>query len=201
MNAIVKKYEALLDRKPSKIEYQNLLRISQALNLRQDDAFWTILIVLEDYGRSYQLAPARIETAVENACKSISDVAERETRAAAARAIEAMADETARIAKDIADKTAGRDRAKWITIAASICTLSCLGMFSFGFAYGYQVGASAAGLAAEWAMTKEGQTARALAETGSLYVVTDCLGEDWYVERQNGYKICRTPTGAGWYIP
>lgn len=201
MKPVVEKYQALLGRPPSRAEVERLERIAQALGLRVDDALWSVLIALEDYDRRYRLAPKRIEEALGKAVESVRDSADQETRAAAARAIEAMAKEAGHIGQEIATKTAGRDRARWLAIMAAVCATVLLITGAGAFYSGYKTGAAATTDAEAWALSNEGEQARALARTGSLPLLTGCLGDGWRVETYNGRNVCRPPPGAGWYIP
>lgn len=201
MKPVVKKYQALLGRPPSRDEAERLERIATVLELRDNDALWSVLVALEDYDRRYRMAPARIEAALAKAVESLRDSADQETRAAAARAIEAMAEEAGRIGQQIATKTAGRDRAHWLAIMAAVCATVLLMTGAGSYYAGNKTGAAATSDAAAWALSNEGQQARALARTGSLPVLAACLGDGWRVDTHNGRDVCRPGPGAGWYLP
>ena len=199
--AIIEKYRALLGRAPSRIETERLERIASVLGLRDNDALWIVLIALEDYDRRYRRAPARIEEALARAIESVRDSADHETRAAAARAIEAIADEAGRIGQEIAAKTTGRDRARWMTIMAGVCATT-LFLTAVGAYYaGHKTGAAATSDAAAWVVSNEGRQARALAGTGSLPLLTACIDDGWRIDTYEGREVCRPAPGAGWYIP
>ena len=201
MKTVAAKYQALLGRPPSRGETERLERIAEALGLRDNDALWSVLVALEDYDRRYRMAPARIEEALAKAVESVRDSADQETRAAAARAIEAMAEEAGRIGQQIATKTAGRDRARWMAIMAGVCATVMSLTAAGAFYAGHVTGAAATSDAAAWALSNEGQKARALARTGSLPLLIDCLGDGWRIDTHNGRDVCRPVPGAGWYIP
>lgn len=201
MKPVVEKYRALLGRPPSNGEVERLERIAQSLGLREDDALWSVLIALEDYDRRYRLAPKRIEEAIGKAVESVRDSANQETRAAAARAIASIAEEAGRIGQEIAVKYAGRDRARWLAIMAGVCATSLLLTGAAAYYAGYKTGVSAVSDATAWALSNEGRQARALARTGSLPILTGCLGDGWRIETHKGRDICRPSGGAGWYIP
>ncbi|MFP5511007.1 MAG: hypothetical protein ACLGIP_17940 [Alphaproteobacteria bacterium] len=201
MKQIIEKYHAIVGRAPSPREVKRLGQIGYALKLHENDALWSVLIALEDYDQRYRMAPARIEEALAKAVAGIRDSANHETRAAAARAIEAMAKEAGRVAQEIATKTAGRDRSRWMVIMAGVCATVLFLTAAGAFYAGHKTGAAATTDLAAWALTNEGQDARALAETGSLRLVTHCSGEGWRIEPYNGRDVCRPANGAGWYIP
>lgn len=201
MITIAGKYQALLGRPPSRGEVEKLDRIARALELRENDALWSVLIALEDYDRRYRMAPARIEEAIARAVGSVRDSADHETRVAAARAIETMAEEAGRIGQEIATTTAGRDRARWMTIMAGVCAGILFLTAAGAFYAGHETGAAATSDAAAWALSNEGQQARALSGTGSLPILADCLGDGWRVETFESRQVCRPAAGSGWYVP
>lgn len=201
MKPIVKKFQELLGRPPSRGEIERLERIVTVLKLNEEDALLSILIALEDYDRRYRAAPARIEEALGKAVESVRDSANRETRAAATRAIEAMAKEAGRIGREIATTTAGRDRARWMTIMAGVCAAVLFLTAAGAFYAGHKTGAAATSDAAAWALSSEGRQARALAGTGSLPVLAGCLGDGWRVETFAGRPVCRPAAESGWYVP
>lgn len=201
MKQIIEKYHAIVGRAPSPREVKRLGQIGYALKLHENDALWSVLIALEDYDQRYRMAPARIEEALAKAVESIRDRANHETRAAAARAIETMAKEAGRVAQEIATKTAGRDRSRWMAIMAGVCATVLFLTAAGAFYAGHKTGAAATSDLAAWALTNEGQDARALAATGSLLRVTHCIGEGWLIQTYNGRDVCRPANGAGWYIP
>lgn len=201
MKQIIEKYHALVGRAPSRREVERLGQIGYALKLHENDALWSVLIALEDYDQRYRMAPARIEEALAKAVESIRDCANHETRAAAAKAIETMAKEAGRVAQEIATKTVGRDRARWMTIMAGVCASVFFLTAAGAFYAGHKTGAAATSDVAAWALTNEGQDARALAGTGSLPLVTHCIGEGWQITNHNGWDVCWPANGARWYIP
>lgn len=201
MKVIVDNYQAILGRPPSRGEMERLERIASAMGLRDNDALWFLLIVFEDYDRRYRRVPARIEDALTKAVSSLRDSADRETRAAAARAVESMARETARIGQEIAAKTAGRDRLRWLSIMAIVCTIALLVTGTGAYYAGHKTGAAVASDAAAWALSNEGRQARALAKTGSLPILSGCLGDGWRIETFEGRAVCRAEQNTGWYIP
>ncbi|ANY18492.1 hypothetical protein [Bordetella pseudohinzii] len=58
-------FEKLLGRQPSASEREQLFRVKDALDLKDNDALWMILIVLQSYDALYRRVPARIEAAAE----------------------------------------------------------------------------------------------------------------------------------------
>ena len=58
-------FEKLLGRQPSAAEREQLHRVKDALDLKDNDALWMILIVLQSYDALYRRVPARIEAAAE----------------------------------------------------------------------------------------------------------------------------------------
>lgn len=156
---------------------------------------------LRQHARALHDLPKNIELAVKSALQA-AEITDQRNRAAYR---EEFSQQVAGTVSDVLEAEIPRwERSLHLRMVARLgltaVLISMIGMTA-GYLVGHKTGVAKAGNAAEWGLTDEGQTARALAESGSLYLVAECLGEDWYVEQQNGYNICRTPQGTGWYIP
>ncbi|CEH39098.1 hypothetical protein DXO206_023075 (plasmid) [Xanthomonas oryzae pv. oryzae] len=57
-------FEKLLGRQPSEKEIQSLYRVKNALNIRDNDALWLVLMALESYDTLYRKYPAMISDQV-----------------------------------------------------------------------------------------------------------------------------------------
>jgi len=57
-------FEKLLGRQPSEKEIQSLYRVKNALNIRDNDALWLVLMALESYDTLYRKYPAMISSQV-----------------------------------------------------------------------------------------------------------------------------------------
>lgn len=59
--------------------------------------------------------------------------------------------------------------------------------------------------AAAWANTPSGQRAWGLDQAGSLDMLASCSGPGWYVQHQDGHRVCYPGTDhgslSGWFLP
>jgi hypothetical protein len=90
-------FEQLVGRKPTEPERERLYRLRQVLGLRDNDAFWSIVMALEHYDAFFRAYPAQLaevtERAVENV-RAASAAAAHEEVAAVQRALAAKVAET-----------------------------------------------------------------------------------------------------------
>ena len=107
-------FEQLVGRKPTEPERERLYRLRQVLGLRDNDAFWSIVMALEHYDAFFRAYPAQLaevtERAVENV-RAASVAAAHEEVAAMQRALAAKVAETSvELAHKLADKPLGIHR-------------------------------------------------------------------------------------------
>lgn len=212
-------FSKLLGRAATDEERIQLYRTRDAIGLNNNDALWLVLMTLQSYQTQYEGIPRLIaaETVLilENTRRSATAVAKE----AISEVHKNLSEAVVTTATEVADKVAGKDRAKWISGAVVVSLVSMITVAyvaqSFGFdsgkAAGYEESKNQVA-AANWANTTEGQAAYKLSQKTSLAELTHCKGgPNWYVK--NG--ICYPEpefmtdkegkkTGAynisGWYV-
>lgn len=211
MKAAENAFAVLWERHPTDKERQRLMRGRDAVGIKDNDALWTLLMVLEHYETLYERFPALIAKAASDVTENARAAAEAELKAAAARTRAELAKSVAQTALDIADRKASVNRLQWITSCAVVL---CVTFLSIGTA-SYRTGLSrgdASGYdralavtrdekaAAAWANTPEGKIAVGLAKAGSLRDLAACSGK-FFVRKEAGcfVKIGRE-SAFGWKL-
>jgi hypothetical protein len=64
-------FEQLVGRKPTEPERERLYRLRQVLGLRDNDAFWSIVMALEHYDAFFRAYPAQLAEVTELAVESV----------------------------------------------------------------------------------------------------------------------------------
>ena len=140
MSELEESFAKLLGRQPSDAERQHLYRVRDALGLKNNDALWLLIMVLEHYQNLYESIPERIEEAAKKAARSAAAQAQADINSAIASLIptvESAVREGARWA--LAQEALGRSM---LTLIAG-CVISGL-LFAAGMMYGARVFSAAA---------------------------------------------------------
>lgn len=211
MKAVEDAFVAYFDRQPNDKERQRLMRGRAAAGIKDNDALWTLLVVLEHYETLYERFPALIAKAASDVTDKARAGAEGELRAAAARTHAELAKSVAQTARDIAERVASASRWKWISttfaLAAAIFAGVGIGMFRQGAKSGANAGrlegyASAHDeKAAAWANTPEGQLGFGLAKVGSLRGLATCSGKVFVQKRDMCFVKVGKDSVPGWKLP
>lgn len=86
MPDVERSFERLLGRQPSDKEIQNLYRVKSALDLKDNDALWLVLIALESYDTLYRRYPglvsAEVQKMAEQQRATMAAIADVETKKA-----------------------------------------------------------------------------------------------------------------------
>jgi hypothetical protein len=183
-------FTSLLGRQPNDKERQALLRARDALNLKNNDALWLVLMALGHYETVYREFPALIARAAADVTTKAKDAAETELKAAAARTRSELAKAVAQSAHDIADRSATASRFQWTAVCAIAMGAMFLSIGAVSYRAGKETGDASGysrGLdemrdekaAAAWANTPEGQLGYGLAKAGSLRRLAECSGRGW----------------------
>jgi len=213
MSDLEDSFTKLLGRQPSDLDKQALYRVRDALDLKNNDALWLVLMALQHYQNQYEIFPQAIASATQAMLSDFKVTAETVVKASAEAAKADLAQAVATASKEVAHAVAGKERLQWL--AASVLG-SCLafGLFGWylhseGLESGYSSGYAAAyeaakddKAAAAWANTPEGKLAYRFAQSGDLHRVARCEGKGW--ENKNG--ICYVYPVAkegiyGWKLP
>jgi hypothetical protein len=164
------------------------LRARDAFNLKNNDALWSLLLILGHYETLYAKIPVLIAEAAREAAAGVKAAAEVELKTAAIRTRTELAKTVAQSARDIANRMASVNRLQWIVS----CTIGVGAMFlSIGIA-SYRAGRNVGGASgynrglaesrdlwtrAAWGNTPEGRLGYDLAKAGSLREVATCSGK------------------------
>ncbi len=103
-------FEKLLGRQPSEKEIQNLYRVKNALNIRDNDALWLVLMALESYDTLYRKYPTMISDQVaqiiDEQRSGMAAIADAETK----KALGTLADAVSKTSESIASRLAEASR-------------------------------------------------------------------------------------------
>jgi hypothetical protein len=193
MNNLDDTFSKLLGRQASDSERQQLYRIRDALEIKNNDALWLVLMALQHYQSRYEEFPALIESVARATLVNFKQVAEATANSAAQQAKADLASAVATAARDVARFTAGRSMARWI---AGCVLATCYALLAFywyvdshAHAAGYESGYAAAyeqakdeKAAAAWANTPEGRKAWQLARAGDIARLIDCNQPGWFTQ-------------------
>jgi hypothetical protein len=105
-------FAQLLGRQPSEREIQSLYRVKNALNIRDNDALWLVLMALESYDTLYRKYPAIISEHVGRVLleqrAAMAAIADAETK----RALGALADAVSKTSERVAWRLV--DASRWL---------------------------------------------------------------------------------------
>jgi hypothetical protein len=212
VKAVEKAFTVYMDREPNDKERQRLMRGRDAVGIKDNDALWTLLMVLEHYETLYERFPALIAKAASDVTDNARAAAESELKAAAARTRAELAKSVAETARDIASRAASVNRLQWI-VSCVVCVCILLGGFiAVSYGVGKKMGDSAGHdralaesrdekAAADWANTPEGRLAHGLADAGSVRSLATCSGRGWKPKEGACVPKCERGSVDGWSIP
>lgn len=125
MDDIESSFKALLGRQPSEKEVERLYRVKNALNIRDNDVMWSILMALESYDTLYSKYPAQIagqvDVIIEKQRHLIAEIVDAESK----KALSTLSIAVAQTSQNVATKMANTARWQawgWI----------CVGLIAFG---------------------------------------------------------------------
>ena len=193
MNDLETSFDRLLGRRPTGEELQTLYRVKAALDLKDNDALWLIIMALQYYQTQYEKIPAEITQATADITAKVSAAAKTDAHASihAMKAELMSAVETA--ANQVAHQKAGKVKTQWL-VGCVVVAIACLGgtgwyAFEAGWSQGYQQ-TEAEEAVTQWAHTPEGHMAYELAQAGpgNIKSLAGCEGEGWNREEyKDGY--------------
>ncbi|WP_321959544.1 hypothetical protein [Burkholderia cenocepacia] len=100
-------FEKLLGRQPSEKEIQSLYRVKNALNIRDNDALWLVLMALESYDTLYRKYPVMISDQVgkilDEQRSTMAAIADAETKKALGTLADAVSKTSERVAVRLVD--------------------------------------------------------------------------------------------------
>ena len=211
MNTPEDAFTKLLGRQPTDKEKQGLLRARDALDLKNNDALWLLVMALGHYETLYARFPALIKQAATDVMAKSKEAADAEFQAAATRAHRDLSKAVAASAHEIAGRAASATRWRWLAIGVTASLASFAVMTTWvsrladraGYAAGRLQGYAAARdeiAAASWANTPEGQVAFGLSKAGSIRLLADCSGKGWVRHDDVCYPKANKEGLQGWRV-
>jgi len=111
-------FARVVGRAPSVVERERLYRLRDALGLRDNDAFWSIVMALEYYDRLFRVYPERLaevtDRVVEGAREACAAAAAREVASVQRALAQSVAETSARLARGVAERPLA---VHWVTTA------------------------------------------------------------------------------------
>ena len=189
MSDLQTSFEKLLKRQPTDAEVHRLYQVRDALELKNNDALWLVLMALQHYETSYQEMPAAIEAAAASVMTKVKSTADTTMKASAESFKADMARAVLSVARDVARDTSRKQMWQWAggAVGVAFLTLGLMGWGAFtkgtdsGITDGYRL-AQDEKAAAAWANTPQGQTAYRLAQLGMIEKLATCDSPGWKVE-------------------
>ena len=207
--AVAAAFEAAFQRKPTAEEVGRLERVMDVLDVRENDAIMTLMVVLEFYLGLYGSVPGRIEEAAKTAVGETKETTQKIAATAAQLAHGDLVEQLGKAVNQVASDAAKKQqwKALGVGIAAAAISLLITGWVCFdaGREAGYGAAIKVARnetAAAAWANTPEGQLAYRLALAGSLQQVARCSAPGWKI--RNGAclpQVDAEGTLHGWVMP
>mgnify|MGYP000894224247 FL=1 len=207
--AVAAAFEAAFHRQPTAEEVGRLERVMDVLDVRENDAIMTLMVVLEFYLSLYGSVPGRIEAAAKAAVGETKETTEKIAATAAQLAHGDLVEQLGKAVNQVASDAAKKQQWKALGagIAAAAISLLVTGWVCFdaGKEAGYGAAIKVARnetAAAAWANTPEGQLAYRLALAGSLQQVARCSAPGWKI--RNGAclpQVDAEGTLHGWVMP
>ena len=207
--AVAAAFEAAFRRRPTAEEVERLERVMDVLDVRENDAIMTLMVVLEFYLGLYGSVPGRIEAAAKAAVGETKETTEKIAATAAQLAHGDLVEQLGKAVNQVASDAAKKQQWKALGagIAAAAISLLVTGWVCFdaGREAGYGAAIKVARnetAAAAWANTPEGQLAYRLALAGSLQQVARCSAPGWKI--RNGAclpQVDAEGTLHGWVMP
>ncbi|MEB0222065.1 hypothetical protein [Pseudomonas sp. AB12(2023)] len=150
MDELGASFTKLLGRQPSDKEVEKLYRVKNALNIRDNDSLWLVLMALESYDTLYSKYPGIISSHVENALEGIRKTAAQVADAETKKALGSLSEAVSRTSEKVA--VAAVAGAKYQ--ALGLVTLGLVGFGALCTFVGFVLGT---GKLPFWAQTSPGQ--------------------------------------------
>jgi hypothetical protein len=179
MSNVDNTFEILTDRKPTDQERQVLYKVRDALGIRNNDAMWQILVILEYYKTLYESIPKQIVDAADHLLKGVKQNADVIIKSSMETYKADFTRSATKIVQSIASKVVTKNLAKWsfflLLLTAIILGTTVYFSYDKGYKNGLIIGNSAAyqfikddKYRVEWGNSAEGILAHEIAATGNL---------------------------------
>ena len=177
-------FRRLTGREPTDGDIQHLWNVKDALQIRDNDALWEMIIAFQHYLVKCQEIPPQIEQAAKAVMADTRTTAEMVAKEAFATARADLASAVATTAQQVASDVAGTKRSRWVMMATMAIVLGAA-VVAGGWLYAYVKGRDdmeatlrAQQPALTWLASRAGQRARELSDQGII---------EW-VDSFDGYK-------------
>ena len=122
-------FEKFLGRQPTDAEVQKLYRVRDALELKNNDALWLVLMALQHYETSYKEMPAAIEAVATSVLADVKTTADTTMKASAESFKADMARAVASVAQEVARDTSRKQMWQWAggAVAAAFLSIALIG--------------------------------------------------------------------------
>ena len=212
MSELDDSFAKLLGKQPSDSERQHLYRVRDALDLKNNDAIWLILMALQHYQSQYEVFPSLIAQSAKDTLINFKATADATVKASAEAAKADLAQAVASAAHEVAHNTSRKQMWQWACGCCAVIGLVLGGLnwyvydkaHTAGLNSGYGVGyreAKDEKAAAAWANTPEGRLAYRFAQTGSIGSLAKCDRPGWYIEKGVCYVKPAADGTHGWRVP
>ena len=224
MNELDESYQKLLGRQPSDEERQNLYKVRDALGLKNNDALWLVLMVLEHYKSQYEQLPAAIAKSASDTLQKFGSTADAIMKASAEKAKSDLAEKLASAESEIARNASKKEMWQWpaTCIVVSFFLFASFGKYmnqngheagekiggetgyKTGYGTGYVAGYKQAEdekAAANWANTLEGNLAYRFSQTEDFASLVTCDRSGWYIQKGACYLKPQSKKTYGWALP
>lgn len=129
-------FQQLTGRQPTDADKARLRDVARALNLKDNDALWVVLLALHDYETRYETMPKRIEEAAAKAVQEARTAAQDETGKAIAAGQKQLAVAMRKAAEKVAEDTASAVSRKWMAIAFATAFVTISAAMGLGYYIG-----------------------------------------------------------------
>lgn len=204
-------FETLVGRQMSDAERQKLLKVRDALGIRDNDALWSLIIALEYYRSYHERIPAKLGAALDEALVKTKETADSVIAASSQEALEKLSVSVAGVAEKVAADAAGTKHLRAFALAVVVSVLALGGVWWQASRWGSERGYAEAyaaikdeKVAAEWGNSADGRLAKRMADMGLLRRVAECTGEKWVRKlASDGRMACFVDVAGagGWYLP
>jgi hypothetical protein len=216
MDNLENTFEVLLERKPSDKERQMLYKKKDALKIKENDAIWSILVVLDYYNSLYEEIPEKIEQSISNILVSAQKTAEKNIESSITSYKADLAKSIHITSSEISRNITFRNKTLYIIISfvISLLIIAFIGHKTYQYAYekgstiGFSQGSTYAGfekIRYNWSNTTEGQKAFLIYQKGDINKLYEISNQNmtnsaYILFKNNALDTLSKCNGKGWKI-
>jgi hypothetical protein len=189
MSSVENTFEILTERKPTDRERHTLYKMRDALGIKNNDAIWQILVVLEYYRSMYESIPEQIIDSAEQLLKGVKQNADKIIQSSMETYKADFSKSAITIVQSIARKVVTKNLIQWVCfllfIVAMIIGTTIYITYEKAFINGVIIGNTEAhkyikneNYKIEWGNSEEGTMAHEVAATGNLRKIYEMSKDD-----------------------